>query len=618
MGEVIPFAGRDTLQSLVAGLGDPMRDKLATASYGFQILADDQLYNIYRSNWLGRKIVDVPAMDAVRKGRDWQAEQDQIEAIEAEESRLGFWNKLLEVKTKARLWGGAALYIGTGDTDLMQPLVPERIGKGGIKYLTVLTRRDVTTGEIEQDVTSEFFGRPAYYEVTGALSSTMVKIHPSRFAVFIGAPHADSLMSMAINRGWGDSILEAVYSAMRNADATAANIASLVFEANVEVVRVPELMAHLASGPEYASRLTDRFSLAAMLKGINRMLLLDKDEEYDRKQVSFATLPDVMQTFLQMAAGAADMPVTRLLGQSPAGMSATGESDMLNYYDRVSSIQTLEMKPALYRLDECLIRSALGSRPPEIYYSWAPLKQMTEKELAEIGKMNAEAAQIFVGTGVFTAEEIRTVVTNQLVESGYYPGLDQAVADTGTDWEKQLEEQKAQEAAVAQAAMQPKQQQQATDASPRTLYVSRKVLNASEIIAWANGQGFKSTLLADDLHVTVAYSRTPVDWMKVDEDWNASDKGDITIAPGGPRVIERFGEAVVLAFQSWRLSYRHAAIKEAGASWDHEDYQPHITISYGGAPGDLSKVEPYQGQIHLGPEIFAEVDEDWQAGIEEV
>lgn len=435
MGDVVPFRLNDTMRSLVAGLGDPLRDKMATASYVLTFLDDYQLAAIYKSNWLGRKIVDIPAMDAVRKGRDWQAESDQIEAIEAEENRLNFWGKVLEAKVKARLWGGAAIFIGTGDADLMQPLDPERVGKDGIKYLTVLSRRDMTAGEIEQDVLSEFFGRPAYYEVTGARE--MVRIHPSRFAIFIGAPHADSLMNIGVNQGWGDSILDAVYTAMKNADATAANIASLIFEANVDVFRIPDFMASL-SDPEYSNRILERFALAATAKGINRALLLDKEEEYERKQVSFSTLPEIMQSFLQMAAGAADIPVTRLLGQSPAGMSATGESDMRNYHDRVQSIQKLELTPALHRLDECLIRSAIGSRPPEIYYLWSPLQQPTEKELAEIGKMHAETANILVTTGLFTGEELRKVVATQLVEDGFYPGLEAAMDETGEGFDPDL------------------------------------------------------------------------------------------------------------------------------------------------------------------------------------
>lgn len=432
MGEVIKMRTNDSLRSVVSGLGDPMRDKMALTTYGFQMLDEVQIANIYRSNWMGRKAVDIPALDAVRKGRDWQASQKQIELIEAEQNRLGFWKKLLEVLIKARLWGGAALYIGTGDNDLATPLAPERIKKGGVRYLTVLGRRDLAAGEIDQDVMSEFYGKPAYYEVTGA--NSLVRIHPSRFSIFVGAAQADAFLNGGINQGWGDSVLEAMYAAMKNADATAANIASLVFEANVDVFRIPDFMASLAD-PTYSQRLLDRFMLAATAKGINRALILDKDEEYDRKTISFATLPDVMQQFIQQFCGAADIPMTRFLGTAPSGLGSNGDHSMANYHDRIASTQSLEITPALYRLDECLIRSALGSRPPEIFYTWAPLEQMSEKEQAEIGKMNAETAEILGRTGVFTREELRTVVANQLVESGFYPGLDQAMVETGDNFD---------------------------------------------------------------------------------------------------------------------------------------------------------------------------------------
>lgn len=605
MGEVIKMRANDSLRSVVAGLGDPMRDKMAMTTYGFQMLDELQIANIYRSNWMGRKAVNIPALDSVRKGRDWQAEQDQIELIEAEQNRLGFWKKLLDVLIKARLWGGAALYIGTGDTNLALPLDPTRIGKGGIKYLTVMSRRDLAAGEIDQDVMSEFYGKPSYYEVTGNSANSMVRIHPSRFAIFIGADQADSFLTGGINQGWGDSVLEAMYSAMKNGDATAANIASLVFEANVDVFRIPEFMSSL-SDPEYSKRLMDRFMLAATAKGINRALLLDKEEEYERKTISFATLPEVMQSFLQQFCGAADIPMTRFLGTAPSGLGSNGDHSMANYHDRVASSQTLEITPALYRLDECLIRSALGSRPPEIFYTWAPLEQMSEKELAEIGKMNAETAEILGRTGNFTREEMRKVVGNQLVESGFYPGLDQAMAETGDNFDLG-------EGDDNEDDQQQQTRQSANDAAPRTLYVSRKVVNAADLIAWAKGQGFKTTLPADDLHVTIAYSRTPVDWMKVGESWAS----ELKVAAGGPRLMERFGEDRVLLFKAAELDWRHENIKAAGASWDHSEYQSHITISYDPESPDMESVEPYQGEIILGPELFAEVKEDWSESLKE-
>lgn len=146
---------------------------------------------------------------------------------------------------------------------------------------------------------------------------------------------------------------------------------------------------------------------------------------------------------------------------------------------------------------------------------------------------------------------------------------------------------------------------------PRTLYVSRKVLNAGAIIAWAKGQGLQLDQSADDLHVTIAYSRRPVDWMSIDGGYGPDD-GNLTVPAGGPRLVERFndGGPVVLLFSCSALRWRHEQIREAGASWDHPQYRPHITLTYEPTDIDLAAVEPFQGPIVLGPEIFEPLDED--------
>jgi hypothetical protein len=155
-------------------------------------------------------------------------------------------------------------------------------------------------------------------------------------------------------------------------------------------------------------------------------------------------------------------------------------------------------------------------------------------------------------------------------------------------------------------------------AEPRTLYVRRDVVNAAEIIKWAKAQGFKTTLPASDMHVTVAYSHAPVDWMQMGESWYSNKDGKLEVAPGGARLVEQFDKgAVVVLFNSSELTWRHMAMRERGATWEHDEYQPHITITYEPGDVDLAKVEPYRGKIVLGPEIFEEIEEDWADGIVE-
>ena len=419
----------DSLLALTSGMGDPLRDKSAGTYYGPTFLTDEQLLYAYQGSWLPQKIVNIPAMDSIRKGRDWQAENKQIEAIEAEEKRLGLWQKLLDARIKARLWGGAAIYMGT-DQSPETPLRLEGLDKGGLKYLTVLSRRDVIAGELDQDALAGTYGRPKSYQVTGA--TTFADIHPSRLVIFVGQPHVDGWLAQGMNRGWGESSLQAVIDAIKNADSTAANIASLVFEANIDVFGVPDFMSMVAD-PDYRSRLIERFSLANVGKSINRSLIRDANETYDRKQISFSNLPEVLQQFLIIVSGAADIPATRLLGQAPAGMNATGDSDMKNYHDRIESMQKLELQPAIYGLDEAIIRSGLGSRPPEIYYEWTPLSQMSESEKADIALKKAQTFQIDINSGVIPDSALAKGRQNQIIEDGLYPGFENALAEADAE-----------------------------------------------------------------------------------------------------------------------------------------------------------------------------------------
>lgn len=148
-------------------------------------------------------------------------------------------------------------------------------------------------------------------------------------------------------------------------------------------------------------------------------------------------------------------------------------------------------------------------------------------------------------------------------------------------------------------------------ADPSTLYVQRRVINADDIVTWAKAQGFPATLPPEDMHVTIAFSRTPLEWP-------AADTKPLAVPAGNNRVVAQFyGGAVVLRIVSPELARRWSEICNLGASWDWPDYHPHITISYDGSSVNLARVRPYQGEIQLGPETMAEVKEEWKDDVVE-
>lgn len=141
-------------------------------------------------------------------------------------------------------------------------------------------------------------------------------------------------------------------------------------------------------------------------------------------------------------------------------------------------------------------------------------------------------------------------------------------------------------------------------ARAKPTYASRPVQNASDIVAWARSQGFTSVVNPEELHVTIAFSREPIDASTV-----PAAPQSLLVATGR-RSVEQLGDegAVVLMIESPELQQRWQQYRDAGASWDYDSYRPHITITYDAKGMDLSKVQPYRGAIVLGAEVAEDLN----------
>lgn len=407
----------DTFKNFVANL-NTSRDKQSAGEYFLEQMTEWQWSIVYRVSWMARKVVRIPATDATREWREWHGTAEQIEAIENEEKRLNLKQKVFHTMLLGRLHGGAGLYYSIKGDDPSTPVMLESVNKGAIEFATVLPRTVLTAGELELDPLLPNYGKPKYYTVGGS-----ARIHPSRLAIFQGNEILDPTDTHGVVAGWSDSVLQAAYEAVRNADSTAANAASLVYEAKVDVLKIPNMTANMGD-KLWREALEERVRLGAVLKGINGMFVIDSEEEYEQKTLNFSGVPDIGYMALQAVAGASDIPVTRFLGQTPSGINSTGESDLKNYYDAVASGQDLVLGPALADLDEALIRSALGNRPEEVRYDWASLWQMDDKERAEIGKMSAETIDILAKTMLFDEDTLGEAAVNMLTERDVLPGLE--------------------------------------------------------------------------------------------------------------------------------------------------------------------------------------------------
>lgn len=426
---VVPFV-RDRLTNVMSGMGTTA-DRRTGLFYNFIPIDGAQAEAGYRSSWLVRKIVDVPPFDMTREWRDWQADAGNIEKLEAEERRLQIKAKCQRALVLARLFGGAALILGTGDSDTTQPLRPDSVRLGGLSYVHVMSRWQITEGQQRLDPGDPWFGQPDFFSLTTS-AGTQIKLHPSRVVAFIGQKAPEGGFYGAASWFWGDPIVQSIGEAVRNADLAQAGFASLIDEAKLDILKLKDLM-NIVGTTEGEEKIKARLAAANLGKSNWRALVLDMEDEWQQRQITWAGIPDVISAYLNIVAGAADIPVTRLLGQSPKGLQSTGDGEERDYHAMIAARQNELLAPALDRVDDLLIRSALGSRPSDIYYTFAPLDQTSEKDAAAIEKQAAETVKLYADTGLIPDQALSAMARNRIVESGRWPGSEAAFEEAANE-----------------------------------------------------------------------------------------------------------------------------------------------------------------------------------------
>lgn len=398
-GSPPPFPRRgpwlDTLRNFVAGLMTGS-DKMSYGRYGFRgAIPEVELENMYRANWLARKIVDAPAEDMTRQWITLETEDGEArEELEAAEKEFSVIERVTDNLRWSRLYGGCALYPSIRGHNPATPLRVEEIRAGTLQGFIVLDKCQITpvrtwlTNEI--DLSRPDYWRPEFYNVRG----TSTKIHQSRLLFSDGATLPLNLLRR--QNYWCDSVLQSVYDEMQRGDSTAQGTASMFFEACVDILKINELRLQLGS-EEGTETLIKRFEVAALMKSFNHMLLLDSEDDYSQKTNSFTGIPEVMRQFMERLSGASDIPATRLFGISPSGMNATGASDMRNYYDMLKAKQEQRLRPVLEYLYDILSMSTLGELIDDLVIEFNPLQQQDPKDVAQTELFRAQRDQIYCG-----------------------------------------------------------------------------------------------------------------------------------------------------------------------------------------------------------------------------
>ena len=159
------------------------------------------------------------------------------------------------------------------------------------------------------------------------------------------------------------------------------------------------------------------------------MTPMDTKDKFETHQYSFSGLDDVISQFAEQISGAVGIPLVRLFGQSPKGFS-TGDADLANYYDRVSSLQERRLRLPLRKVLDIMHRSELGKELPEDFtFEFNPLWQMSDVDRSTVAVNTVTAISTALNDGLMSPKAAMT----DLRENSDVTGIGASITDGDID-----------------------------------------------------------------------------------------------------------------------------------------------------------------------------------------
>ena len=200
---------------------------------------------------------------------------------------------------------------------------------------------------------------------------------------------------------------------------TAHSDAVKLLERSVQAVYSMKNLAALLTTDEGENQVLKRLQVIDQARSFLNSIAIDSEgENYDFKTTQFAGVSDVIDSTCNMLSALTNIPQTILFGRSPAGMNATGDSDLENYYNFVERIQKLMLKRNLRDLLDVIFRAGVASKEvdeiPDYKLTFNPLWSLSDTEQATVdqtraatAQVKAQTAQIYVDMQALDPSEVR-------------------------------------------------------------------------------------------------------------------------------------------------------------------------------------------------------------------
>lgn len=372
---------------------------------------------LYLGGGIGRRLIDMPVEEMTRAGVEFDGMDEALEqSLYAEFDDLDVMKHVADALRWADVFGGSMIVMGLNDgNQLDMPLNED--GIKSVEFLRVYDRWQTSVGRRYTDPMNPGYGKPELYLISPHTGGAPYQVHESRVLIFDGDPVPD--LQRQQQDGWGASKYQACNDALTRFGTSHQWANSLLERAQQAVHGIPEL-ANILRTAGGESQVQKRVDVVDMVRGILNTIVIDSQETYDLKATSFSQIPDILDRFAEALSAITGIPMYLLIGRSPGGLNATGASNEEAWYARVGAMQNDRLRKPLNRLVQLILLSLSGDTGGDWKLCFKPLKVPSDKEKAEIEKLEADAckakadeAVAYVGIGALDQSEVRLLIAEK-------------------------------------------------------------------------------------------------------------------------------------------------------------------------------------------------------------
>lgn len=312
------------------------------------------------------------------------------------------------------MFGVAHIYIDTGarGDELAKPLFldPRKITKGSLKGLRVVDPTWVYPAMYNTRwPLQEGFYKPQAWFVMGDT------VHESRFMDIVSRPVPD-ILKPSYNFG-GLSLTQLMEDYVTDWRDAKKNVIKVLRTLRMRSLKT-DMDARLAEPGQFDRRI----KLFTQLQDNFGLWVLDQEEEILHQQTSLSELSNLLSNYQDQLCMPARITNLKLLGNAPAGLNASGDSELATWHETVSGYQDGDMRRPLENIFKIIQLSEFGAINDDIYFEFRPLDEISEKERAEIAKVRVETVAVAADSQLVSSEEAREALKG--IENAGFETLD--------------------------------------------------------------------------------------------------------------------------------------------------------------------------------------------------